>query len=161
MAQEIIVDIAINQAVLDRVYDDLKIKSRPKIVVSFNAKAESAGAKLRSTEAHKKKVREMGADLMGRYKPADNVIEIGNQTRSFAYQSEALIGASVRWTLLHEIRHRWQDEQWTPEQKRRNHEGRYEERVEELDANDFAARHAVDYPGLVKVTTNRRKVRLP
>jgi len=161
MAQDIIVDIQIDEAVLARVYDDLKIQSRPKIIVSFNAKAESAGAKLRSTSAHKKKVREFGADLKGRYKPADNVIEIGNQTVSFKYQSEAFITHSVRWTLLHEIRHRWQDEQWTPDQKRRNHEGRYEERVEELDANDFAARHAVEYPGLVTVTTNRRAVRLP
>ncbi len=161
MAQEIIVDILIDEPTLAKVYDDLKIQSRPKIIVSFNAKAESAGAKLRSTAAHKKKVREFGGDLKGRYHPATNTIQIANQTRSFPYQSEAFIRASVRWTLLHEIRHRWQDEQWTPDQKRRNHEGPYEQRVEELDANDFAARHAVDYPGLVKVTTNRRGVRLP
>lgn len=161
MAQEIIVNIEIDEVQLSRLYDDLKIQSRPKIIVNFDSRAEGKGAKMKTTAAHKKKIRETGGDLRGRYSPSSNTITIANQTRSFPHQSHALIQHSVRWTLLHEVRHRWQDENWTEREKQANREGNYEERVEELDANDFAARHAVDYPGLVKVTSNRRPRRLP
>lgn len=161
MAQEIGVTITIDEKELDRLYEDLEIESRPRVVVNFDSRAEGKGAKLRTTAGHKARIKEGGSDLLGHYDPAKNVITIANRTTSFRYQSVALIQHQVRWTLLHEARHRWQAEKWSEDEKRRNDEGKYEERVSELDADDFASRHAFDYPGLVSVTTNRKAVRLP
>ena len=161
MADEIGVVITIDDQELDRLYSDLKIEARPKIIVNFDSRAEGKGARLKTTAGHRRKVSESGNDLQGHYDPAKNVITVANRTRSFAYQSVALIQAMIRWTILHEVRHRWQDENWSEREKHQNAEGPYEKRVEELDADDFASRHAVDYPNLVMVTTNRRPLRLP
>lgn len=161
MAQEIAVDIHVDQVVLDRVFDDLKIQHRPSIIVNFDSRAEGKGGALKTTQAHRKKIAESGSDLYGRYKPAENVILVANRTRSFAYQSVAFITHQIRWTLLHELRHRWQDENWSEREKLQNRQGKYDERLEEIDANDFAAREAFKYPGLVTVATNRRNPRLP
>lgn len=161
MADEIAVSIQIDQDVLDQVFHDLELQQQPSIVVNFDSRAEGKGGKLKTTAAHRRKIEESGADLWGRYVPAENKILIANRTRSFAYQSLAFITHQLRWTLLHELRHRWQDEKWDERTKQQAREGRYEDRLEEIDANDFAARNAYKYPGLVTVTSNRKPVKLP
>lgn len=61
------------------------------------------------------------------------------------------VANNITRTLLHELRHVWQEENWTPKQWADDDRHAYGIKPSEIDANDFADRNLSKYRGLVRV----------
>lgn len=93
--------------------------------------------------------------VRGAYHSPTNHVTITSQGESYEREGLYVLTKHVRFTVLHELRHAWQREHWTPEQQERARQGAYSSRHEEIDANTWAEYAMPKYRGLVRITRQR------
>lgn len=89
------------------------------------------------------RAREISADAvaLGSYNPSTQTIELfvkSNRLVTASGQRLLHVTRLLNRTLLHELRHHWQANVWSPEKMERAFEGPYHLQTGERDANDFA-----------------------
>lgn len=145
------VSAEIDKAVLAKVITDLELQNPP----TFTTNGSS------SLNHH---VTKKGIILRGTYDAVRNHVILYTQSENEERTPSTLLRQQLQFTMLHELRHAWQREHWDAKMKARMSWGKYEDRGEEKDANEYAEAHRSLYPGLivVKVTPlGQSKSRLP
>ena len=145
------VSATIDPNVLKRVIEDLELHDPPTFTTNGSSSINH-------------RVTEKGVILRGTYDAVRNHVTLYTQSESEERQASTLLRQQLQFTMLHELRHAWQREKWDAKTKARMSWGRYEERGEEKDANEYAEAHRSLYPGLivVKITAlGKTKSRLP
>lgn len=134
------VTLTLNEDVLANVIAELRLTNPP--TFTMNARSDMPHPDVAGDHAL----------IRGLYDPVKNHVAIASQ--GYAYEREGfyVLTKHVRHTILHELRHAWQREYWTPEQQEHGRQGGYRQRPEEIDANQWAEFAAPRYPNLVKVT---------
>jgi hypothetical protein len=103
-----------------------------------------------------------GAVVRGTYQASSNTVTITSQGEWAEREGLYVITKHIRFTILHELRHAWQRENWSDEEMRLAGLGKYEYRKEELDANSFADYASPKYRTLVQIKRqqigNRRRL---
>lgn len=94
--------------------------------------------------------------VRGSYHAPTNLVTITSQGESYEREGLYVLTKHIRFTVLHELRHAWQREHWTAEQKRKAAAGPYHLRFEEIDANQWADYASPKYRTLVQI--KRRQV---
>jgi len=135
------VTIEMNETVLAQAYEELKLSNPPSFTLNHSGKYADI--------SKDQKVR-------GMYHGDTNHVDITSQGDSNEREGLYVLTKHIRFTVLHELRHAWQREHWTPEQKTLGHQGNYAQRIEEIDANEWARYASQKYRGLV--TIKRRQV---
>lgn len=136
MAARISIELAQNE--LDQIISELELSNPPSFTLNHSGKfardAISVDGKVR-----------------GSFDPTTNHVTVTTQGESYEKEGLYVLTKHIRFTVLHELRHAWQREHWTEEQKIHGRQGPYHLRPEEIDANAWA-----DYASgkfrLVKVT---------
>lgn len=77
--------------------------------------------------------------LRGTYTPGRRIITLEIALDLFANSSLIACKREIVQTLLHEFRHAWQEDHWTPERIAKDHHRSYEDREVEKDAREYAA----------------------
>jgi hypothetical protein len=134
------VSIELDEDVLAAVIEELKLSNPPTFTLNSRGKVNPEGNTGRFSE------------IRGLYDPATNHVTVAAARPEHSREGLYVLTKHLRHTVLHELRHAWQREHWTAEQKRRAGEGEYELRIEERDANDWAAYASPKYRGLVRVS---------
>lgn len=129
------VSIELDEAVLAQIIAELELSDPP----TFTLNGSSTTQKFD------------GAKVRGYYSPADNHVSISTQGESYEKEGLVVLTKHIRFTVLHELRHAWQREHWTDEQKALGSIGPYNLRPEELDANAWADYASPKYRGIVRV----------
>ena len=135
------VHIDVDPRVVEQVCRDLEIEP-PMIRVSFAGDARM-----------KRQAKRTGriSELRGLAHQGSDYIEIVNTHASIQQGSLTVATRQVAFTLLHELRHIWQDHHWDEATKKAAKVGPYELRMEEKDANEYAQANLSKYPGLVRL----------
>ena len=143
------IQVELDEEVLRRVIEELELSNPPDFTLNHSGKFPKSFF----GEEHK--------NVRGSYEPATNHVTITSQGESFEREGLYVLTKHIRFTVLHELRHAWQREHWTAEEKREAARGSYRERKEEIDANKWAAYASPLYAKLVTIkrTTvgNRRR----
>ena len=145
------VSAEINPVILSEVIKDLELSDPPTFTTNGS-----------SSINHLIKVK--GIVLRGTYDAVRNHVTLFTQSEMEERTPSTLLRQQLQFTMLHELRHAWQRENWDERMKQRMSWGKYEERGEEKDANEYAENHRAIYPRLitVKVTPlGQSKSRLP
>lgn len=136
-AQAVHVRIELNPEVLAAVVAELELKNAPTF-------------RLHSTG--KLKTKDGFGNYRGLYEPAKNHVTIANGFDAYARERQTELVKHLSFTVLHELRHAWQRENWDADTKQAMAAGPYAIRGEELDANAWAEYAQPKYRGLVTVT---------
>lgn len=132
------VSAEINPTILAEVIRDLELSDPP----TFTTNGSSAI----NHQIHNK-----GVMLRGSYDAVRNHVTLYTQADAEERTPTTLLRKQLLHTMLHELRHAWQRENWDEAMKRRMSWGKYEERGEERDANEYAEHHRALYPRLIDV----------
>jgi hypothetical protein len=141
----------INPVIFAEVVKDLELQDPP----TFTTNGSS------SLNHH---ITSKGVILRGTYDAVRNHVILYTQSENEERTPSTLLRMQLQFTMLHELRHAWQRENWDAAMKRKMSWGKYEERGEERDANEYAENHRALYPGLIKVKVTplgKTKSRLP
>lgn len=136
--QPVHVKIELDEEVLARVVRELGLRNPPGFILN-----DRGGG--RNTSAGRIAYR-------GLYDGANNLVRIASQHQSSQRERLIELTKHTKVTVLHELRHAWQRENWSAEYQREAAKGPYHERIEEQDAEAWAEYAAPMFPGLVKVT---------
>lgn len=137
------VSVEMNEEILADVIAELELSNPPSFTMNHSGKFA------RNEVSVNGKVR-------GSYHPGTNHVTITSQGESFEKEGLYVLTRHLRFTVLHELRHAWQREHWTEEERIKAAQGPYDLRHEEIDANQWAEYAMPKYRGLVKV--NRQRV---
>lgn len=134
------VAITLNEDVLRRVIAELELQNAPTFTLNSNGRVAPEGNTGRFSE------------IRGLYDPGSNHVTIAAARPEHSREGLYVLTKHLRHTILHELRHAWQREKWSPAEKARAAEGPYEFRREEIDANEWAEYASPKFKGLVTVT---------
>lgn len=140
------VTIELNEDTLAQIVEELDLSKPPSF--TLNHSGQFAG----STFGDK----DRKVIVRGSYHEPTNLVTITSQGESYEREGLYVLTKHVRFTVLHELRHAWQREHWTAEQKRKAATGPYHLRFEEIDANQWADYASPKYRTLVQI--KRRQV---
>lgn len=129
------VSIELDEKLLADAISELELKNAPTFTLNDSGRSHAEHERVR-----------------GVYHPATNHITITSQGESYTREGLYVLTKHVRFTVLHELRHAWQREHWSPEQQRLGAAGDYADRIEEQDANAWADYASPKYRGLVVIT---------
>jgi hypothetical protein len=138
--QPVHVKIELDEEVLARAIRELGLRRPPKFILSDRGYARNTN---------------MGAGLQqfrGLYEPRTNTVRIASQHESSQRERLIELTKHVKVTVLHELRHAWQRENWSPEYLIEAAKGDYGEQIQEQDADAWAEYAAPMFAGLVKIT---------
>jgi hypothetical protein len=134
------VKIELDADTLARAIKELKLTNAPKFVLNHSGVA-------RNTTAGKGE-----QQVRGLYSPMTNIVSIASQRPEHSRERLIELTRHVSFTVLHELRHAYQREYWTVEQKMECEAYDYAQRPDEIDANLWAEYARPKYLGLVKIT---------
>lgn len=134
------VNVELDESILAEVIRELKLANPPTITLNHNglvtAENNNAGA----------------GEVRGLYSPAKNHVTIATANPSSQRERQIELAKHLRFTVLHELRHAWQRENWDDRTAAAMRDGTYFDSGEEQDANAWAEYAMPKYAGLVKVT---------
>jgi len=137
------IDLQLDEATLHTVFAELRLTNPPSFTLNASGHADpnknNAGTKM----------------FRGMYHPTNNHIEIGTQGASFSKESLFILTKHLRFTVLHELRHAWQRENWSESEQAIAADGDYESQPQEIDANAWAEYASPKYKSLVVVRRNQ------
>lgn len=136
------VSIELDDNILQLVIGELELNNPPSF--TLNHSGQLPGVRIKN------------ATIRGSYDAATNTVTITSQGEAYEREGLYVLTKHVRFTALHELRHAWQREHWTPEQLERARQGPYALRHEEIDANCWAEYAMPKYRGLIRI--NRQQV---
>ena len=128
------IDLQIDQEMLERAIANLELENPPAFVLNGTRD---------------------DVNVLGTFEARRNLVTINVHRPGFGATALAVLTKGVKHTILHELRHAWQREKLSPEELTLWKQGRYRDRREERDANDWAARNERSYPGLVKIVRKK------
>lgn len=132
------ISIELDQNELGQIISELELSNPPSFTLNHSGRFS------------KEEIGDHGK-VRGVFFPAENHVAITTQGESYEKEGLYVLTKHIRFTVLHELRHAWQREHWTEEQKIAGRIGPYALRPEEIDANSWADYASGKYR-LVKVT---------
>jgi len=134
------ITIEMNHEILCQVIGELELSNPPTLALNHSGRIANSGG---------------FPKIRGSYNPPNNHVTITSQGESYEREGLYVLTKHVRFTVLHELRHAWQREHWTEEQQIAARQGAYHERLEEIDANQWADYASPKYRGLITIKRTR------
>jgi hypothetical protein len=139
LQQRFHVEVELDESVLADAIRELGLNEPPTFTLNHNGKvsaSKNSGGFL---------------EVRGLYSPSKNNVTIATATETAQRERIPELAKHLRFTVLHELRHAWQRENWSGEYAEQMAAGPYFMRGEEIDANEWAEYAMPLFPGLVKV----------
>lgn len=130
------VTLELDEEILQRAITELELTNPPAIKLNGSgAKTETAGGKM---------------TWRGLYDPASHTITVASGLAALSKERLIEMVPHLRFTLLHELRHAWQRENWSAAEIAAAFSGPYHLQPGEIDANAWADYAMPAYVGIVK-----------
>lgn len=132
------VEIQMDADVLARVIGDLGLENAPSFTLNHSGN-------------YPKDLLPVQGQVRGVYHPATNHVDITSGAEAYEREGLTVLTKHVRFTVLHELRHAWQRENWTDDQIQKAFSGPYQYQPGEIDANAWADYAMPKFPKLVTI----------
>lgn len=132
------VSIELSDEVFKRVVAELELENPPSLTLNHSG-------------LFPKEVLPVKGQVRGTYHAPTNSVTITSQGEAYEREGLLVLTKHVRFTVLHELRHAWQRENWTDEEMRRAFTGPYSLQKGEIDANNWADYAMPKYTKLVAI----------